>query len=124
MGDRHVLICWVNGTDAEGISYIQTVQLLGGPGNYNFFTPSVVRQQDAPSETFALGDFTRAERDKLIELARVVKYVRTSRVNSCRTWTRDLLTAMVEEGLLVRRRFEEIDQAVPLKRRLPENDCL
>ncbi|KAJ6566000.1 hypothetical protein B0H10DRAFT_2358491 [Mycena sp. CBHHK59/15] len=55
MGDRHVLICWVNGTDAEGISYIQTVQLLGGPGNYNFFTPSVVRQQDAPSETFTLG---------------------------------------------------------------------
>ncbi|KIJ22500.1 hypothetical protein M422DRAFT_786429, partial [Sphaerobolus stellatus SS14] len=39
-GDRHVLILWLNGQDAQGNGYTQILQLTGGPGNYAFYHPS------------------------------------------------------------------------------------
>ena len=38
-GDRHVLLRWINGTDAGGRRYAQILHLTGGPGNYSFHTP-------------------------------------------------------------------------------------
>jgi hypothetical protein len=67
-----------------------------------------------------LGEFTRAQRNRILELARKVKFERKSVVNSCRVWTRDLLEAMVEERLIGQAMFEDVDEKVPLLRRKPE----
>ncbi|KAI0079412.1 hypothetical protein K474DRAFT_1617748 [Panus rudis PR-1116 ss-1] len=124
IGDRHVLICWANGEDSDnGTRISQIVQLSGGPGNYNFYTPSVQKQslQSLKHHTFySLGHYTRDQRDQIIALAKAIKYDKKSRVNSCRTWTRDLLEAMVNAGMLSQTIFDEIDASVPLKRRVPE----
>ncbi|KAI0079415.1 hypothetical protein K474DRAFT_1673436 [Panus rudis PR-1116 ss-1] len=98
-GDRHVLLRWINAVDIVKKQSIQSRQ----------------------SNTFySLGTFTRAQRDQIIALAKAVKYDKKSRVNSCRTWTRDLLEAMVNAGLISQAKFDEIDQGVPLKKRVPE----
>ncbi|KAJ6619892.1 hypothetical protein B0H10DRAFT_2023868 [Mycena sp. CBHHK59/15] len=105
--DRHVLLCWTN----------------GGPGNYAVHMPSV-KQQSLDSELrnkfVALGSFTRQQRDMIVKLAREVRFEKTSRVNNCQTWMRDLLESMVEHGLLSKTLFDDIDQDVPLRKRLPE----
>ncbi|KZT01454.1 uncharacterized protein LAESUDRAFT_707385 [Laetiporus sulphureus 93-53] len=122
-GDRHVLMRWLNKMDGDGAHITQIVQLTGGPGNYNFFTPVVKKQSENSrnSNTFySLGQYTRVQRDQIITLAKAVQYDKRSRVNSCRTWTRDLLEAMVKAGLLSQTKFEEIDTGVPLRKRVPE----
>jgi hypothetical protein len=119
VGDRHVLLWWLNGVDV-----IQIIQLTGQPGNYGYYAP-VAQQYSVESAVAAnlqifLGEFTRAQREQIMELARKVKFERKSVVNSCRTWTRDLLEAMVEEGLISQAMFEDVDEKVPLLHRKPE----
>ncbi|KIJ22696.1 hypothetical protein M422DRAFT_276843, partial [Sphaerobolus stellatus SS14] len=108
---------------AQGNGYTQILQLTGGPGNYAFYHPSVNAQSAislAANTFYNLGTFTRAQRDQIIALALAVKFEKTSHVNSCRTWTRDLLEAMVNVNLISQDKFGEIDQGVPLKKRVPE----
>ncbi|KAI0628603.1 hypothetical protein C8Q77DRAFT_1067737 [Trametes polyzona] len=120
--DRHVLIRWTNAVVDEQ-RYTQILHLTGGPGNYAFSTPQV-KMQSAQSlqqnEIFALGTYTRAQRDEIVALAKAVAFVKTSTVNNCQTWMRDLLAAMVQHGLLKQEQFEQYDKAVPLKARVPE----
>ena len=123
IGDRHVLIHWANSADGADPTVMQILQLSGGVGSYRFFHPYAEVQSPKARETntsYVLGDYTRAQRDRIIALATAVKYDKRSRVNSCRTWTRDLLEAMVGEGLLSQERFEEMDEGVPLRRRVAE----
>ena len=123
-GDRHVLIEWLNGTTPAGEPVYQFIQLLGNPGNYAYYSPHAKVGSDLPresNESFVLGDFTREERDTILKMAgEEVKFEKRSVVNSCRTWTRDLLVMMVERGLLSEEVFEEVDRKVPLKKRVPE----
>ncbi|EIM79902.1 uncharacterized protein STEHIDRAFT_172902 [Stereum hirsutum FP-91666 SS1] len=122
-GDRHVLLQWENGPSKEGGSVIQIIQLSGMPGNYAYYAPFAKAGLDGALTThtfISLGQFTRAQRDRILELANAVVFERTSVVNSCRTWTRDLLMAMVDEGLLERSLFEEIDETIPLLKRQAE----
>lgn len=123
IGDRHVLIHWVNSADDANTAVVQILQLSGGVGSYRFFHPYAEVQSTKAKEGntfYVLGEYTRAQRDRIIALATAVKYDKRSRVNSCRTWTRDLLEEMVKEDLLSQERFEEIDEGVPLRRRAAE----
>lgn len=124
--DRHVLLCWTNGTVGEGNDealYTQVIHLTGGPGTYAFYTPQVKLQHRSAREKntlYSLGRFTRAQRDRILVLAGSVKFERHSWVNGCRVWTRDLLEAMLDIGLLQRGVFDFVDTDVPLNKRLPE----
>ncbi|KAG7088439.1 hypothetical protein E1B28_012431 [Marasmius oreades] len=121
--DRHVLIHWTNGTDASGNRYTEVVHLTGGEGNYGFYTPQVKRHSDESLKLdtfYVLGHYTRAQRNQTITLAKAVQFNKTSRINNCQTWMRDLLEAMVKGGLLSEAEFNKIDSGVPLKRRILE----
>lgn len=124
IGDRHVLLCWVNHVDEPAnIRAIQIVQLSGGPGNYSLYTPAVKNQSlDSASmnTSHTLGDFTRAQRNRIIEIARGLNFNMKSRVNNCCTWNCMLLVAMVAEGLLSQETFDMIDKDVPLRKPEPE----
>jgi len=101
--DRHILLCWTNGADAEGRRYTQIGHLSGGPGNYNFHTPQVKAYSEESQEMntcYVLGQYTRAQRDQIIALAKAVKFDKKSYVNNCQTWMRDLLEVMVGTDLL------------------------
>ncbi|KAF9078529.1 hypothetical protein BDP27DRAFT_1309719 [Rhodocollybia butyracea] len=122
-GDRYVLLQWSNGKDAEGDEVTQIIQLSGMAGNYAYYYP-LAKKQVAGSRIentiFPLGNFTCAERERILALADSTTFEKTSVVNSCRTWTRDLLMAMVNENLLSMTTFNEIDEQVPLLKRQPE----
>ena len=125
--DRHVLLCWTNGTDAEGRLYIQIIHLTGGPGNYNFHTPQVKMDSEHSREVnthYVLGQFTRAQRDQIVAFAKAVTFDRKSHVNNCQTWMRDLLEAMVGANLLSTTEFNKIDVNVPLKKRVAEAEAI
>jgi hypothetical protein len=120
--DRHVLLHWINGIDGSR-RYTQIIQLTGGPGNYNFYTPQVKADSEESVKHnvfYKLGQYTRVQRDQIITLARAVNFDKRSCVNGCRAWTRDLLVAMVGAELLSEDKFNEIDVDVPLKKRVPE----
>ncbi|KZV63456.1 hypothetical protein PENSPDRAFT_640856 [Peniophora sp. CONT] len=123
--DRHVLIYWENGTGTSGQNkYIQILQLSGGPGNYNFYPDMMITQSEADRARhtfYELGQYTRAQRDNIKSLAGGVKYLKSSRINSCRTWTRDLFEVMVAEDLITQAQFDYMDVDVPLRKRLSEN---
>ncbi|KAH9855222.1 hypothetical protein C2E23DRAFT_611986 [Lenzites betulinus] len=117
-GDRHVLLCWINYQDEEK-TVTQILQLSGGPGNYSFHNPVVKYQSQQSYETntfYTLGDYTRAQRDRIVEIARGLDFNMKTRVNSCRTWTRQLFVAMMAEGLLSQEIFDKIDKDVPLRK--------
>jgi len=121
--DRHVLLHWTNGTDAEGRVYTQIIQLSGGSGNYNFHTPQVKMDPEAfrgADTYYPLGQYTRAQRDQIVALAKAVKFDRRSRVNNCQVWMRDLLEAMVGADLLSKAEFDKVDVSVPLIKRVAE----
>lgn len=124
IGDRHVLVCWVNHIDeSANIRAIQIVQLSGGPGNYRLYTPAVQNQSlNSVSRitSYTLGSFTRAQRDHIIEIARGLNFNMKSRVNNCLTWTRMLCVSMMAEGLLSQDTFDNIDKDVPLRKPEPE----
>ena len=120
--DRHVLLRWTNAI-ADGNRYTQIIHLTGGPGNYNFYTPQVKihsKQSLQANAIYELGEYTCPQRDQIIALARAVSFSRWSRVNSCRTWMRDLLEAMVGANLLSKTEFDKIDVDIPLKKRVAE----
>ena len=121
--DRHVLLRWTNGVDAEGRVYAQIIHLSGGPGNYNFHTPQVRIHSEASrgaNTCYPLGQYTRAQRDQIVALAKAVDFERRSRVNNCQAWMRDLLEAMVGANLLSKAEFDKIDVSVPLIKRVAE----
>lgn len=118
--DRHVLIRWTNGTDDEGNLFTQIIHLSGGPGNYHFHTPQVKIHVKELDTLHVLGDYTREQRNKIIILAKAIQFNKKSHVNNCQTWMRDLLAAMVNDGLLSSETFDKIDVDVPLKKRIPE----
>ncbi|TFK99018.1 hypothetical protein BDV98DRAFT_572097, partial [Pterulicium gracile] len=93
--------------DDDTCKVIQMIQLTGGVGQFG-------------NELWDLGVFSRQQRDRILELAARVEFNKRSRVNSCRAWTRDLLVAMVEEGLVDPKIFVIVDGGVPLKKRAPE----
>ncbi|PCH39457.1 hypothetical protein WOLCODRAFT_159022 [Wolfiporia cocos MD-104 SS10] len=122
-GDRHVIVQWENSVNQPGERIVQSLQLLGQAGNYALYHPLVQKcsQRTFEENTYLdIGYFTRAQRDRIIELAKRVKYTRTSVTNGCRVWTRDLLGLMVDDGLISGLKFEELDAAVPLVKRRPE----
>ena len=122
--DRHVPLCWKNGTDAEGRIYAQIIHLSGGPGNYNFHTPQVRIHSEASREVntcYPLGQYTREQRDQILALAKGVSFDRRSRINNCQAWMRDLLEAMVGVNLLSEAKFDKFDVSVPLIKRVAES---
>lgn len=125
-GDRHVLIWWSNGGDKTSDTPTpvrQVIQLTGQAGNYSYFYP--VANSHPPAliqnnfQAF-LGEFSRDQHDQIITLSKGIAFEKTSIVNGCRVWTRDLLNAMVNAGLLSQERFHEIDRTIPLVRRRAE----
>jgi hypothetical protein len=61
------------------------------------------------NQHFSLGEFSRAQRDEILDLAGQVVFSKTSTTNGYRVWTRDLLEAMVQARLIPRAKFDEID---------------
>ncbi|TFK66301.1 hypothetical protein BDN72DRAFT_844516 [Pluteus cervinus] len=144
-GDRHVLIWWENGpstsnanstsTDknqecaSQSADITQIIQLAGGPGNYHYYYPVVQKQkgganlyavQVESNQQWFLAEFTRGQRDRILELAAGLEFKKDSGVNGCRVWTRDHLEAMVEDGLLGVDVFEGVDREAPLVQRKAE----
>lgn len=122
-GDRHVLLQWSNGMHADGSDVVQVIQLSGMAGNYAYYCPhanKVMAESRLKNAIFPLGTFTRTERDRILALADDISFKKTSTVNSCRTWTRDLLLSLVNENLLSMTTFNVIDKQVPLLKRQPE----
>ncbi|KAA1475939.1 hypothetical protein DENSPDRAFT_874334 [Dentipellis sp. KUC8613] len=122
-GERHVLLQWPNGTDEEGDVIMQIVQLSGMVGNYAYYAPFATKCTESVlqnNEAFSLGMYSRAQRDRILALAEAIQFKRTSNVNNCQTWARDLLEAMVKEDLLSESTFDEIDKKAPLWKRQPE----
>lgn len=60
------------------------------------------------------------QRNRILVLAESTPFVSESVVNGCRTWLKELLTRMVEEGLLDSLLFERMATEIPLPNRLPE----
>jgi hypothetical protein len=123
VGDRHVLLCWLNGVTKDGSNVTQIVQLTGQAGNYSYFAPvAKIRSAESSKRNLfiSLGKYTRAQRDQVLELAKNVKFEKKSTTNGCRVWTRDLLEAMAVAGLISQAYFADIDTKIPLVRRQSE----
>ncbi|KAM5531443.1 hypothetical protein V8D89_014900 [Ganoderma adspersum] len=124
--DRHVCIRWTNAVIEQNGTQVpctQVVHLTGWSGSYAFHTPQVKLHSEASrmyNTFYSLGHFNRAQRDRIIDLAHGVRFDRNSSVNDCRTWMRDLLEAMVNDGLIHKNLFDHVDSDIPLKRRVPE----
>ncbi|TFK99012.1 hypothetical protein BDV98DRAFT_606489 [Pterulicium gracile] len=118
--NRHVLLQWTNARigsgpdDDDTCKVIQMIQPTGGVGQFG------TQDNDQATNSGTWGVFSRKQRDRILELAARVEFNKRSRVNSCRAWTRDLLVAMVEAGLVDPKVFEVVDGGVPLKKRAPE----
>ena len=122
MGDRHVLLQWNNATTEIG-PVMQIVQLTGQSGNYSYYVPvAQVCSEEfmINNQLFSLGEFSRAQRDEILDLARQVVFSKTSTTNGCRVWTRDLLLAMVQAHIISQAKFNEIDVGVPLVKRVAD----
>ncbi len=120
VGDRHVLIQWNNATTETG-PVMQIVQLTGQSGNYSYYVPvAKLEESMLISQPFSLGEFSRAQRDEILNLASQVVFSKTSTTNGCRVWTRDLLVAMVKTRLISQAKFDEIDVGVPLVKRVAD----
>ncbi|KAA1470929.1 hypothetical protein DENSPDRAFT_80744 [Dentipellis sp. KUC8613] len=121
--ERHVLLYWTNYIKKPMI-VAHITQLLGIPGAYHWENAATLQDYDTflHHDTYSLGEYSRAQRDRIIELAEHLDFVPTSTVNSCRTWMRDLLDAMVKDPdvALDPDIFSMIDEEVPLLVRRPE----
>jgi len=120
--DRHVLLQWLNGTK-DDVPVTQVVQLTGQAGNYNYYAP-VVRMRSADTnirnQVIPVGMFSRAQRDQILHLASQVEFRKTSTVNNCRVWLRELLQTMADNKLITQAKFEEIIKVDPLQIRQQE----
>jgi len=124
LGDRHVQIWWENGVTETG-PVTQIVHLTGGVGNYAFILLTVKprRLESIKSnQVIKLGTFSRAERDLILKLAKDVKFSKTSRVNDCRAWIRDLLEQMAVHELIKEVAFKAICEEIPLPSRVKEEE--
>ncbi|OBZ71585.1 hypothetical protein A0H81_08974 [Grifola frondosa] len=68
---RHVLLWWYNSPNHEN-PVIQIIQLTGEAGNYNYYSPVVTSLGAESYNTnlqITLGQFSRAQRDRILELA-------------------------------------------------------
>ena len=122
MGDRHVLLQWNNATSEIG-PVMQIIQLTGQSGNYSYYVPVAqvcYEEFMINSQLFSLGEFSRAQRDEILDLARQAVFPKTSTTNGCRVWTRDLLVAMVQANIISQSKFNEIDVGVPLVKRIAD----
>ncbi|GAW05568.1 hypothetical protein LENED_007431 [Lentinula edodes] len=122
--ERHVVIHWVNGTLADN-PVTQIVQLSGIRGKFVFDSLVAKLRNPATLEShtqYYLGSFTRAERQLLLRLANEIEFDKTSVINGCRVWMRELLLKMVREKLISEETFEVIEEDVPLPKRMPEPD--
>ncbi|KIM59798.1 hypothetical protein SCLCIDRAFT_981548 [Scleroderma citrinum Foug A] len=87
-------------SDEEGNLCTQIIHLFGGPGNYHFHTP-----QDACQAIARAGHTPRSRRlhqgttQQNYNTCQGIQFNKKSHVNNCQTWTRDLLGAMVNDGL-------------------------
>jgi hypothetical protein len=121
-GDRHVVMWWWNETE-EPNEVAQLIQLTGQSGHYSYYSPvaqKIDRQVIARNQQFSLGEYTRAQRDQILQLASNVAFEKKSTTNGCRVWTRDLLEIMVTAGLISGAKFAEVDTGVPLVKRRSE----
>ncbi|KAJ6531138.1 hypothetical protein B0H19DRAFT_470901 [Mycena capillaripes] len=122
---RHVLMYWTNGTDpTSGGTYKQLTNLTGGPGSYAFYHPSVHLHSLASQEGdifFALGSFTRAQRDQIADLARGLAYNMHSRVNTCNPWLWLVVKAMLDQGLIDQETFDGAVREIKLRKPEPES---
>lgn len=107
-----------------GFEVSKMVHLTGSYGDWSLTIECKSRHPDyrRKNEVKALGVFSRAQRDRILTKAREVPFEAWSRVNSCRTFLRDLLKLMVEDQYLpfTRAQFDVLDAAVPLLRRRRE----
>ncbi|THH15670.1 hypothetical protein EW146_g4840 [Bondarzewia mesenterica] len=123
-GQRHVLLCWKNLHDHRNL-VMQIIQWIGIPGAYQWQNVARFRNMYtfiSGNDIYPLGFFTRGQRDRIIELAGMVEFDRTSTVNTCRVWMRDLLEAMTNDAVvsLSQIKFNEINKGVPLLKRQTE----
>ncbi|KAG2350862.1 hypothetical protein BDR05DRAFT_954984 [Suillus weaverae] len=94
--DRHALLQWLNGTK-DDVPVTKIVQLTCQAGYYEpvvTCTDTTIRNQVIP-----VGTFSRAQRDQIL-LANQIKFQKTSIINNCRVWLRELLVAMVDGELI------------------------
>ncbi len=91
---------WDNGTLNQA-RVVQVIELVGIAGDYTFKSPvaRLHRPMQHPNTSFFLGEFSREEREIILELAREVEFDGRSTRNGCRVWLRELLEAMVQEGV-------------------------
>ncbi|EPQ53480.1 hypothetical protein GLOTRDRAFT_130818 [Gloeophyllum trabeum ATCC 11539] len=103
---------------------IASTPQLTSSSSYNYYAPVALADGTTVSEEknqqILLGQLSREERDETLRLAKAIRFSKTSVINSCRTWTRDLLKAMVERSLITVELFDKIDTKVPLKKRVTE----
>ncbi len=123
---RHVWIFWDNGSSSTAGSNIlihQIIQLERWGDRFYYVEPNIkqrIRDKAQESQTYELGTFTRDQREKMLELAADIQFNERSLHNGCRVWTRKLLGAMVNEGLLDRMDFVALIDLVPLPYEQPE----
>lgn len=127
-GDRHVLVWWRNSPcnqkDKNEPVVAQVIQLTGNPGNYAYYAPFVDNRGLVSLEShdqFPLGTFHTTQRVAILGIAEDLVFERTSTVNGCRVWTKDLFAEMVKQGLLSEIVAEDVARRVPLKDRKSED---
>ncbi|KAI0032373.1 hypothetical protein K488DRAFT_78515 [Vararia minispora EC-137] len=123
---RHVSLFWINRDDAR-LFITQIIHLIGIPGRYHWENVAKMRdprtvQTQQRHDIYWLGTFSRAQRDRIIQVAGSIYFEPSSTVNDCRVWMRDLLDAMTKDPSLAlpQSTFMELDRSIPLCRRRPE----
>ncbi|KAK0208012.1 hypothetical protein DFS33DRAFT_403317 [Desarmillaria ectypa] len=106
---RHFWIFWDNGGSSTAGSNMLIHQII-----------QLERDKAQELQTYELGTFTRDQREKMLELAADIQFNERLLHNGCRVWTRKLLGAMVNEGLLDRMDFVALIDLIPLPYEQPE----
>jgi len=130
---RHVMIIWQNGTipgipssnggAPTGVYQMLQLEFNTSTGRYFLQDPCVKPRSKISidnSTMWKLGSFNLDQREAIAELATEIEYEPKSKVNGCRVWLRDLLTAMVNKGFIDANQLGLIQDRVPLPRRVPE----
>ncbi|KAJ7598599.1 hypothetical protein C8J56DRAFT_169847 [Mycena floridula] len=118
---RHVFIYWENCcNNDQNVLARQVVQLEKHGDTYVYLEPNIKLDGFVDYETRILGQFTRDQREKILELAADVEFAKRSLVNGSRVWTRKLLGRMVDEQLIGLETFLTVVDMVPLPREQAE----
>ena len=129
-GGRHVLLTWANGIDVTSTGATryarQIIQITQDAQGYHYDDQPVVKFQSIASqnnnEYFKLGEFTRAQRDRVLTIAKQTKFRQDSKVNGCRVWMGDVLQVMLNESLITQEDFDKVFVGVPLVKRMAEEN--